>query len=255
MMNDEWDSLNGEAIRIDANGVLVDGQHRLHAIIESGKPCLMCVMEGVSPKARLSVDSGQPRTTGQMLSIWDDEDHHNVNDLAATARWVFRYTHITPTGVLPTDTRGFGATKSEVLKVIRAYPGLMHSLERVGWSNDVRRLMSGSTAAFVHFMAAQTDPATADEFIEQLKTGANLAEASPVFVLRRQLARQMNMKNVRFHRDRTAAIMVKAWLAYESGKSVSLLKWLPGEPFPKFRCQWPPLGAEEDAEEAAQQAG
>jgi hypothetical protein len=76
-----------------------------------------------------------------------------------------------------------------------------------------------------------------------------------VFVLRRQLARQMNMKNVRFHRDRTAAIMVKAWLAYESGKSVSLLKWLPGEPFPKFRCQWPPLGAEEDAEEAAQQAG
>lgn len=61
MMTGKW-QLNGEAIKVYTDGSLADGQHRLAAIIETGKPVKMCVITDV-PKGVTVQDRGRTRST------------------------------------------------------------------------------------------------------------------------------------------------------------------------------------------------
>ena len=59
--------LNGEAIMFDEDGYLKNGQHRLAAIILSGKTVEMCVIRGVANDANI-FDIGWKRTITQMVN-------------------------------------------------------------------------------------------------------------------------------------------------------------------------------------------
>lgn len=61
--------LTHEAIAFDTKGRLIDGQHRLAAIIKSGVTIIFLVMEGCDPKSIRNVNTGRVRTVGNQLEI------------------------------------------------------------------------------------------------------------------------------------------------------------------------------------------
>lgn len=63
MRNGRWDA-NGETIKFDSEGNLLDGQHRLQAIAMSGTSQKLLVVRGLDAQARNTVDSGRRRTVG-----------------------------------------------------------------------------------------------------------------------------------------------------------------------------------------------
>lgn len=66
--NDEW-RVTHQGVALDEQGVLVDGQHRLQAIKNAGKPVEMLVTEGLTPDARLAIDTHAKRTYSDVLSV------------------------------------------------------------------------------------------------------------------------------------------------------------------------------------------
>ena len=68
MANDRWD-LNGETIKLTKDGVCIDGQNRLKAIIKSGKPQVMIVVVGVQPDAYKTIDIGLKRSLENALQF------------------------------------------------------------------------------------------------------------------------------------------------------------------------------------------
>ena len=48
MKDGKW-RLNGKVIIFDSNGRLLNGQHRLHAVVQSGVPLTILVVRGVDP--------------------------------------------------------------------------------------------------------------------------------------------------------------------------------------------------------------
>ena len=70
-----WDMSNGlwnashQGIAFDEEGNLVDGQHRLNAIIKSGKTIRMQVTLGLNEKAVKSIDTGKSRTYDEAMTI------------------------------------------------------------------------------------------------------------------------------------------------------------------------------------------
>ena len=60
---------NGEAIIFDRNYHLKDGQHRLNAIIKSGKSYHIPVVRGVDPISMATYDTGINRTAGDVLTF------------------------------------------------------------------------------------------------------------------------------------------------------------------------------------------
>lgn len=60
---------NGESIVFDKNMQLTDGQHRLMAIIKSGKSYHIPVVKGVAVKSMATYDTGKNRSAGDVLSL------------------------------------------------------------------------------------------------------------------------------------------------------------------------------------------
>tara|TARA_R110000796_G_C14476044_1_gene426142 strand:- start:68 stop:949 length:882 start_codon:yes stop_codon:yes gene_type:complete len=60
---------NGESIVFDKNNILKDGQHRLMAIIKSGKSYHIPIVRGVVSSSMATYDTGKNRSAGDVLSI------------------------------------------------------------------------------------------------------------------------------------------------------------------------------------------
>lgn len=67
MINGNWNENTASAIAIGSDGVLCDGQHRLHAVIKSGKTIKMNICTDVDPKG--IYDQNRARSTSDQLAI------------------------------------------------------------------------------------------------------------------------------------------------------------------------------------------
>src|SRR5690242_4011344 len=70
MANGDWIT-TGEAIQFDWFDRMIDGQHRLLAIIEAGVSIQFLVVRGLDPKAQKRIDSGIVRAFADQLKMAD----------------------------------------------------------------------------------------------------------------------------------------------------------------------------------------
>jgi riboflavin synthase alpha subunit len=68
MAADKW-HLHGAAIQFDKDGHLIDGHHRLWAVIKSGNVAIMLVARNIDPAAQKVIDRGQSRAAHQTLQF------------------------------------------------------------------------------------------------------------------------------------------------------------------------------------------
>lgn len=73
MLAGEWVN-NGQAITFDVNGNMVDGQHRLLAVIKSGCNVEMSVTRDVSNKSFATIDHGLKRTISDTFNVLGVDD-------------------------------------------------------------------------------------------------------------------------------------------------------------------------------------
>lgn len=60
---------NHQGLAFDKNDVLMDGQHRLWAVVESGATVMMQITYGLDREAQLTIDVGKGRSTVDVLAI------------------------------------------------------------------------------------------------------------------------------------------------------------------------------------------
>ena len=73
MKDGKW-LVTGQAIQFDENGVLIDGQHRLQAVIKAQTPVQMLVTTGLSPTAVNVIDTMQARSVNQIMRMTGASD-------------------------------------------------------------------------------------------------------------------------------------------------------------------------------------
>jgi len=87
MVGGSW-RLTHQGIALDRDGRLVDGQHRLSAIVESGTTQKMVVTYNVDPESFHSVDVGlQPRSIAQIVGLVRGTKYATAVTAAAKVLW------------------------------------------------------------------------------------------------------------------------------------------------------------------------
>lgn len=207
----EW-HLNNDAIAFDDKGVLLNGQHRLAAVIQSGTPVDVMVIWGAEPKSQLTMDMGVKRNLADELRI---EGYPNHLALAATinVKWRLEHDVVRNTSMRPSVFQG--------LELLAKYPDLT---EAVRWCvNRYTHRLHGSVGVMAvcyhEFMSRDADAASV--FFESLTEGTNLVPGSPILLLRRILETGSISPVMQF------ALTIKAWNAYIDGKQLSHLVWRP----------------------------
>lgn len=112
-------------IKFDTNGRLIDGQHRLLAIIEADEPRLCDVLYDAPPELAVVIDTGRARTLAHMLKIAGYSNDGLLSVALNTMNWV-----------LTRDTAKIGMDRAEQLMV--AIPPT-HLIEAIEWMRDAQR--------------------------------------------------------------------------------------------------------------------
>lgn len=204
----QW-ALNGETIVISATGRLLDGQHRLAAVVEHGEPVQMLVATGANDSTFSTIDIGAKRSSGQIAGI---HGIPNANMAAAAAGILYRLFH---------GANSFAAVPAPyLLETIKRYPSL--SL----WSNRARTcnaVISASAllAACAYLDAIAGRPELADEMVEGLKTGENLSKGNPVLALRN---RSIGFHGYSGNARAVWVALVRAMDAMEAGEQLTVIR-------------------------------
>lgn len=231
--------LNGATIVWSNDGVLLDGQTRLQACVDSGKPIDVIVVRGIDPSAQMSMDTGKKRSVVDYLKLLGYKNAVTVGAIG--------------TALQRAEANGLHAA---------AYKGAANDFtveQTVGWIVDnytnrilpvypyadrVRRSIKGIQTGGIAAIAddllqngvSQDD---VSDFFEQL-AGAK-EPCQPVRMLRDRLMKNAYDKGAKLPTDYIAAFVIKTWNAYITGSKLSFLRYSKGgahpEAFPTIRYE------------------
>lgn len=225
LRNGHW-MVNGETIKFDWHGVLLDGQHRLRAIIDSGVSAECLVVYGLNPECFPTIDGGSKRTSGHHVAVLGKA---NYNTLGPAVSLLRRYERgdLASTSALDKDVSG-----PEVIETLERYPTLEDSIP---FGRAANKILSASQSTFFHFVFAQKDRVLADAFFEGLATGVGLDAEDAVYHLRERLLRAKADRATSLDKRYVMALTIKAWNKTRSGEPTRQLRWTPGEGFPEIQ--------------------
>ncbi len=224
----DW-SFTGAPITFADTGDLLDGQHRLHAIVMADVTIPLLVIRGLVRDAQDDTDGGIPRKFYDVLGL---RGHSNASHLAALTRRVTAW----EAGVYR-NCNNYPATHAQLLRTLEAHPELPEIIQ------PARSAASGcglpaSVVAIAMWVFSNIDEEDSRFFFDRLGDGQNLAKGDPIFELRRTIATTAGVKGER-NQTYLLAIVIKAWNAYRAGETVGLYRWRPGgskpEAFPEPR--------------------
>lgn len=231
MLEGLW-QLNGEPVIRTPDGQLLDGQHRMWAILKAGEknPGIavdMLIVEGISAAVMPTIDTGKARSFGNVLQI---SGHVNTNVLAATLRWVFWYETYRGRSI-----DGADPSHSDLEAYLATHPTLPQRVSETCNRQALKKIGSVSMFAWLYYEASLLNPQKAGEWLGLLASGAGMAEDHPVLRFREKLLADKQIKNRRMA-DTHAAYGVKSWNAFVTGRSVRALVWRENEEFPTFKA-------------------
>jgi hypothetical protein len=221
MVEGEW-QLNGETIKVDKNGDIKDGQHRLNAIVLAGKAIKTYVIRGLEPDVFDTIDRGRNRTIGDVL-YRHGKIHHNV--LAGALSWLFKFENKVVDRSRRADASASPSNRpraTQAVDLLERHPKLEESIIKV--NNSTGRLVSPSLMSCLHYLFSKKDAKMADAFMEALASGENLRKTQAVYKLREFLIRNKTAKR-KANLTEVAALTVKAWNFSRNGDTVQVLRW------------------------------
>ena len=228
MLAGNW-MLNGETLKFDQAGKLIDGQHRLTAIVTADVSVEMVVMRGVDADVMDTVDVGAKRTYADALKLQGEE---NTTTLAAVVRRAVMWQKGTRT-----NTGALRPTAREMNTFVTANPQIRTSAE-AAQRHASRSLLPASVIGLCHFLFSAIDPDAADWFLARAADGDGLAKDDPIAALRNRIVR-MRVGGGRVNETEALALVIYAWNAFRAGETRSKLQMPKGgltpENFPEPR--------------------
>ena len=213
-----WDIQN-DAITISKSGKLLNGQHRLSAIVEAGVTCQCLVLRGVEESAYTVIDSGLSRTVNDALNaagVTSNATHLSpiAKTLIAMDAGLNIYDTTAMSLVQRKDIVDYCNTNSDILdwaliasrKVDKAVGGIRHA-----WG------------VFAILVASKHGTEKADEFIELVINGVGLKTGDSPLALRNWLSRQRGSWN-RTASKNNIAIFISSFNKWMEKEKVSVVK-------------------------------
>lgn len=220
---------DGATIRF-AHGKLLDGQHRLTALVLANVTIRMIAVHGLNSESQVTMDTGRGRTPRDVLSI-EGLDKWGSSTLGAAIHTIMAQETgralYSPIKFTNREVRNYYLEhRSRLDATVQACKGYT----RKHCVLPMARVMA------MHYILSKVDQDKATSFFDKLMSGEDLAKSSPVFHLRDRLMNDLIDKKSRTAYEQFHFI-VRAWNTFRRGgtvKSNTFLYPRDGESFPEI---------------------
>lgn len=203
----DWD-LNGETIKFDINGVLIDGQHRLESIVGSETTVTLLVVRGLDPDVQATVDRGIARKFADQLRL------NKVPNYVTTAA-ITRAVCLWNKGVRRAG--GGSISAKELQRTLELHPEI-HDYSTKTQLIYTRCGLPASLVGLAMYVLYQIEPKDAEYFFDKLATGSGLSTGHPIYELRKRIN---ELRSIRGKSNIYAltALTFKAWNLFRQGNT------------------------------------
>ena len=211
MATGRW-QVTGEAIKFASDGSLLDGQHRLSAVVKSGVTVQMFVVRGLHPQSQGAMDTGSKRTASDVLDIAGEQNTSLIAAMTRLAltvqvgrlgsRWQPSHAEITVFLAENPEIRDFAAFARGVARRTDCPPAVV---------------------AYTTWIFSKIDPAAAREFWIAAAEKVGLSPGDPVIALTNRFAESRRNK-VPLSQRALLSVIYRAWNSRRAGKPMRLIK-------------------------------
>lgn len=217
MVNGAW-KFNGDSIRFAEDGTLLDGQHRLAAIIRANVTVPFIVVWGLPREAQDTMDIGAHRALRDQLHL---KGIANSNEVSAIARRGFLAENNSVGGG---GNAQVGPTQAELLDFINANPEVIRAAE-VALRSKGNLPCAPTAIGTAYFMCSRIDVYKAEHFwVHQVIDGLQLTESDPAYALRNRLQKEVMDGRRRMVADDVYRYGIVAWNHYRAGNPLTRLQ-------------------------------
>ncbi len=214
MRNGRWRAEVMDPIRFDSTDRLIDGQHRLMAIVDSGVAQTMLVIRGIDPSTIHMIDTGRARSPADMLKI---KGYHNTTLFAAGLRALLVIKESPVTAKTPAFF-----SHSEILAVAERHEGMLDSCAKV---RAIRGIRPAPLVA-MHYIIGQIlgRPDKAAAFMAGFNDGVVHYEGDPIHLYRERLLRERDREGVYTAQVYFLMGLMYVWNHFAEDRPLALLR-------------------------------
>lgn len=226
-----------QAIAFDTKGNLQDGQHRLLALIDYGKPLDFLVAYNAPEENFMVIDTGKARTAGDVLAL---EGYDNYVTVASSVKFILNYQQGTPSAALKYDKGGRQKsdniiTHEMILKYLKANSYLKEWIRTANSEYYHKfKLLTPTMTCGIYCILKEANPDLTEEFYNQLFLGIDLQKDSAVRLFRQKLINEQSL-NKKISQKHKLALFIKTWNSFKKKESIKVLRYDPKtEKFPEL---------------------
>ncbi len=210
---------NGEAIKVNSLGRLVDGQQRLSAIIMHGHPVECELIEGLPVGIETSLDQGRSRSSGDALYM---RQIPNATITGPSTKLILNY--------LEGNNPKAGQTTAAVEEFLAEFPDIV---DVSGLCSPVKGVIPPSPLAAVMFLGNAVGDRQGDveSFVEGVATGVGLSDGDPRLALRTTISNNRGRMLGKRSIDTAYAmnVTIRAWNAWCEGRQLVVTRYASGK--------------------------
>jgi hypothetical protein len=229
MKRGEW-IVTHQGIAFDVSGVLIDGQHRLAAVVDADIPVAMTVFTDVDDGTFDVLDTGKRRNAADVLAI---EGEKSATMLAAMVRTVWLF-HNRPD--LNWSGGAAAVTNHQIVQTLEDHPKLREFVavgEQIAAATGMIKSAAGAASYLVEHANRR---ANLGPWYDGVIDGAGLKKNDPRLLFRRvmfamarkQAGQVMRRRDTREH----VALYIKAFNAWATREELTQLRFTTRETMP-----------------------
>jgi len=218
MANGRWKEETGEVIKISKTGRILDGQHRLWAIVKANVSLYFHVAINLEDEVFDVLDTGRSRNSADAFKIMGIKNDSSIPSMIAMYNFLLL-------------GRRAGIQKNE--KSTNAMLLEQYYLDENFWQNVVKqshswyssfaKILPTSVLGGFYAFFLKLNEEKAEPFLTQLTTGIGISNDT-IMLLRNKLI-QDKMAARKMPPTLKYALIIKAWNFYVKGDTVKLLKF------------------------------
>ena len=206
--------LNGSSIVFNGDGTLLDGQHRLAAIIHAGQPADILVVRGVSKSAMPSIDANISRKASDVAHL---AGFIQTNILTGSARMLLNVRD-------NMNSKSDWASTGTIMEFLNAHPHLQDSVSTCSKLNKIVPITCLTTWHYLAFYVCGFEK-ECTRAMSVLETGIPSYENDPIHSFRERAVKdKKSLTGNMSIRMRTLWTMINVWNEFLEGETRSLCR-------------------------------
>lgn len=209
----KW-QFNGDTIKISEDGDVLDGQHRLWAIMEAKMPVETVIIFGIKREAFATIDTISKARGGADILALNGVTRHRKT-LSGALAWLIRWNRKC---LEDYKAPQFRVENSDIEMAYRENPGILRAADRAA---PLRLIANPSILAFLFYIFTNRNCEIAERMMTTLENPAGVGVNDPFFRLRAYFLADREKRDPIV----TIALAIKAVNAAARGEKMQVLRW------------------------------